>query len=182
MAYGHIVNMMNMVLLDHSAIIPKRFANFEALFRSSKIQDLRWTRAFMSNEKMCRKVIRIPSRILYLVNKLETDTSHPSVEGSALGRRDNKMYQGADISTEFDFSFDQVTGLMRRRADSADIPSSTYHASRGAERSFDCVNHSGGHSKQSIWLLHRPKSYRVENSGCKNLGEVKARPCYGDSN
>jgi hypothetical protein len=106
MAYGHIVNMMNMVLLDHSAIIPKRFVNFEALFRSSKIQDLRWTRAFMSNEKMCRKVIRIPSRILYLVNKLETDTSHPSVEGSAPGRRDDKMYQGADISTEFDFSFD----------------------------------------------------------------------------
>ena len=106
MAYGHIVNMMNMVPLDHSAIIPKRFANFEALFRSSKIQDLRWTRAFMSNEKMCRKVIRILSRILYLVNKLETDTSHPSIEGSAPRRRDDKMYQAADISAEFDFSFD----------------------------------------------------------------------------
>ena len=55
MAYGHIVSMMNMVLLGHSAIIPKRFANFEALFRSSKIRDLRWTRTFISNEKMCRK-------------------------------------------------------------------------------------------------------------------------------
>ena len=55
MAYGHIVNMMNKVLLGHSAIIPKRFANFEALFRSSKIQGLRWTRIFISNEKMCRK-------------------------------------------------------------------------------------------------------------------------------
>ena len=55
MAYGRIVNTMNKVLLGHSAIIPKRFANFEALFRSSKIQDLRWTRTFISNEKMCRK-------------------------------------------------------------------------------------------------------------------------------
>jgi hypothetical protein len=40
MAYGHIVNMMNMVLLGRFAIIPKHFANFAALFRSLKAQDL----------------------------------------------------------------------------------------------------------------------------------------------
>jgi hypothetical protein len=41
MAYGHIVNTMNMALLGRFAIIPKHFANFVALFRSSKVQGLR---------------------------------------------------------------------------------------------------------------------------------------------
>jgi hypothetical protein len=41
MAYGHIVNTMNMALLGRFAIIPKHFANFAALFRSLKVQGLR---------------------------------------------------------------------------------------------------------------------------------------------
>jgi hypothetical protein len=40
MAYGHIVNTMNMALLGRFAIIPKHFANFAARFRSLKAQDL----------------------------------------------------------------------------------------------------------------------------------------------
>jgi hypothetical protein len=83
MAYGHIVNIMNMAPLGRSAIIHKHFANFELFFRSSKIQDLRWTRAFISNEKMYRKVIWFPLRILHLVNKPEIDTSYSSAGGSA---------------------------------------------------------------------------------------------------
>ena len=40
MAYGHIVNTMNMALLGRFAIIPKHFAIFAAHFRSLKAKDL----------------------------------------------------------------------------------------------------------------------------------------------
>lgn len=171
MAYGHIVNIMNMVLLGRSAIFHKRFVNFEAFFRTSKIQDLRWTRAFISNEKMCRKIIWIPLRILHLVNKPEIETSYPSAEGSVPGRRDDKMYQGVDISTKFGFSFDEVMGLMQRRADSANIPSSTYHASHSALRLRQSL-------RRPLQTAH-PAAPPSKKLSPRELG---LRTCYDDSN